>query len=191
MSTMNNNSQSSDKLEHAGIKGMKWGVRRFQNPDGTLTELGRKRYAKMEQAKLESNKVATNNKSTGLISKADADKYADANANVGQMVKDDLDNTNKVLRETGNSSRLISSKIRSLNTNVKRMDLCSMTDKEMRDRINREQLERQYDQMFNNKRSNVERGKTTVANIVDGLGTTTTLVASGLAIALAIKELKS
>lgn len=36
------------KLEHAGIKGMKWGVRRFQNKDGTLTDAGKKRYAKLE-----------------------------------------------------------------------------------------------------------------------------------------------
>lgn len=32
------------ELKHAGIKGMKWGVRRYQNKDGTLTPAGRKRY---------------------------------------------------------------------------------------------------------------------------------------------------
>lgn len=31
-------------LEHHGIKGQKWGVRRFENPDGTLTAAGRARY---------------------------------------------------------------------------------------------------------------------------------------------------
>lgn len=31
-------------LEHHGIKGQKWGIRRYQNDDGTLTEEGRKRY---------------------------------------------------------------------------------------------------------------------------------------------------
>ena len=31
-------------LMHFGIKGQKWGVRRFQNEDGTLTEEGKKRY---------------------------------------------------------------------------------------------------------------------------------------------------
>lgn len=33
------------ELYHHGIKGQKWGVRRFQNADGSLTSAGQKRYA--------------------------------------------------------------------------------------------------------------------------------------------------
>lgn len=31
-------------LQHHGIQGQKWGVRKYQNPDGTWTEAGKKRY---------------------------------------------------------------------------------------------------------------------------------------------------
>ena len=34
----------NNDLQHHGIKGQKWGVRRFQNKDGDLTPAGRKRY---------------------------------------------------------------------------------------------------------------------------------------------------
>lgn len=36
--------ESSNELYHHGIKGMKWGKRRYRNPDGSLTPAGKKRY---------------------------------------------------------------------------------------------------------------------------------------------------
>lgn len=38
--------ENFNELQHSGIKGMKWGVRRYQNKDGTLTDAGKKRYNK-------------------------------------------------------------------------------------------------------------------------------------------------
>lgn len=35
----------NNELQHHGVKGQKWGIRRFQNSDGTLTSAGKKRYS--------------------------------------------------------------------------------------------------------------------------------------------------
>lgn len=43
---------NSDELCHHGVKGQKWGVRRYQNVDGTLTEKGKARLAKYQAKQL-------------------------------------------------------------------------------------------------------------------------------------------
>lgn len=48
----------SEYLAHHGIKGMRWGVRRYQNPDGSLTPAGERRYEK---------EVAKYNKARGRV----------------------------------------------------------------------------------------------------------------------------
>lgn len=50
--------RNQNELYHHGIKGMRWGVRRFQNKDGTLTNAGKKRYDKDSNPKKEPNTEA-------------------------------------------------------------------------------------------------------------------------------------
>ena len=39
-----------NELMHFGVKGQRWGVRRYQNPDGSLTPKGKRRITKMTNA---------------------------------------------------------------------------------------------------------------------------------------------
>lgn len=58
----------SNILKHHGIKGMRWGVRRYQNYDGTLTEQGRKKYLNSDGSLNElGKKVAVSNQPVSKI----------------------------------------------------------------------------------------------------------------------------
>lgn len=59
-----------DELYHHGIKGQKWGVRRYQNEDGSLTEAGKKR-------KEIQNKAAKFSENSFKAYKEDAKKHRD------------------------------------------------------------------------------------------------------------------
>lgn len=66
------------ELCHYGILGQKWGVRRFQNDDGTLTSEGKKRYGSVKEMKKEARKEyrADNKKAFDLGKKATIDEKA-------------------------------------------------------------------------------------------------------------------
>lgn len=109
-----------NELMHWGIKGMKWGVRRYQNKDGSLTPAGKKRYDK-EMAKLkEEEKIAKNKlKTQAKLNKLD-EKRKEVEA---------LKSGKPIAKKTQQSSK----------PSVK-----DMSDEELRQTVNRLLMEQQY-----------------------------------------------
>ena len=63
-------------LKHHGIKGQKWGVRRFQNEDGSYTSAGKKRYGK-SSASEDDRSFAIKRPGKKLLGEYDGDLNAD------------------------------------------------------------------------------------------------------------------
>lgn len=109
-----------NELMHWGIKGMKWGVRRYQNKDGSLTPAGKKRYDK-EMAKLkEEEKIAKNKLRT-------------------QAKLNKLDEKRKEIEALKSGKPIAKSTKHPSKPSVK-----DMSDEELRQTVNRLLMEQQY-----------------------------------------------
>lgn len=74
---------TDDQLQHHGVLGQKWGVRRYRNADGSLTEAGKKRQAKQE-AKLDkyrNKKIASAEKRMARSKNKYTKKYNESERN--------------------------------------------------------------------------------------------------------------
>jgi hypothetical protein len=161
------------ELYHHGIKGMRWGVRRYQNKDGTLTAAGKKRMYR-EHFDLEGKDPNEKKKYV-----ADANKW----------VKEDTERTKRLVDSSTNLSRELK---RANENSIKRqpkerLDLSEISDKELRERINRELLERQYNDVFNPPQ--ISKGKEYTSKILDVSTDVLAVTGSALTVALGIRAL--
>jgi len=162
-------------LTHAGIKGMKWGVRRYQNKDGSLTPAGKLRYdrdVRENNAKKKDNRIN--------IDGPDPKRWVKEDTTRAKGVVDSSQNMVRELKNIDNNTRS--------KPKVQPMDLSNMSDKEMRDQINRAMLEKQYNDMFAPRKTS--RGREYVTKTLETAGTVLAIGSSALGIALSIKELR-
>ena len=165
-----------NELYHYGVLGMKWGVRRYQNRDGSLTAEGKRRYAR---------DIAEN-----LAKKKDS-RIDTSSPDPNRWVREDVERSKRVIDSGSDLIRQAKSIERdtSPKSTKKRLNVSNMSDKELRDKINRELLERQYSDMFGEE-AKVSRGRQFTRETLEIAGTALAATSSVLGIMLALKQLK-
>lgn len=125
-----------DELYHHGIRGMKWGIRRYQNKDGSLTVKGKKRYEAELKKVREEEKVLKNRQATrAKIEKLEARKKAAA-AEKAEL--DEMDGKSKKRKLFGRKQKDEESTKKSIK---------DMSDIELYEAINRARMEDTYRQL--------------------------------------------
>ena len=168
----------NNELTHYGILGMKWGVRRYQNKDGTLTAAGKKRRAESEPVSEE--------EMSARIRKHNVEKQYNKMLEE-QEPPSKLDRTKKVVDASNDMVNKTKNAIKSSKTKTK-MDLSDMTDQQLREKINRANLERQYNDLFGTEEVSI--GEKYALRVLDIAGDILSIGGSAVALALTIKQIR-
>lgn len=146
-----------NELKHYGILGMHWGIRRFQPYPKDY--VGEGKYAGKTWSPGPKGKASNAEKIAGNV--------RDTHAHTSNIIKRSMNMKNESKRDYE--------------------DIRSISDDELRKRINRMQMEKQYATL---SRDSVTRGQQKVSDMLDIIGDITALTVSAAAIATAIYSIK-
>lgn len=175
-------------LYHHGVLGQKWGVRRYQNKDGTLTNAGRRRLGQIS----DNSKKVSFDENSGKID-GDLSNQRKAKSAIHQNVGSDYSSASSIARSAGSISKTASSMAReSANSKrqkeMQKIDVSKMSDKELRDAINRMDMERRYKSLST---ESIRSGRDYVSEILSTAGDALAIGASVASIMTAIHALRS
>ena len=129
--------KGEDELTHWGVRGMRWGIRRYQNKDGSLTKAGQKRYNDELAAVRKEEKTLKNRKSVQTkLDKLEARKKA------VEAEKKKFDEEQKKSKRNSKKSDADES------TSAKKKSIKDMGDEELAYKIRRTQMEKQYESLI-------------------------------------------
>lgn len=205
--------RTPSELYHHGVKGQRWGVRRYQNKDGSLTLSGKKRYKQSysDEAKSLSDDELRSRVSRMRLEKRYMDAASDrrsyaletvknlasAGSNAGKVAKNisEMNGTKKPGLDIASQGLNAASKavdtgakINTLRREVNsRKKLDQMSDSELKSMVKRLELERSYSDL---KQETVSRGRVRADDIISIAGSVLAVGASATAIALSISQMK-
>lgn len=169
--------QNGEELYHWGVLHQKWGVRRYQNPDGSLTDEGRIHYgysAKRRNSTVEKLSGQSAKESKKASNKAKAEEYNedDHNSNV-KLAKNTVStamNTGRILNKSIDKAE--EAKYRKKLEKMTNEELEAEIAKAMPDyeaRVLRQQLEQKYNKVIGNEES-TKAGREKVMDALEVVG---------------------
>lgn len=193
----------SNYLAHYGVVGMKWGVRRYQNKDGSLTAKG-KRHRKQQYA-AEARKMSDDDlrksvdrlnlekqykdmlSSPGGRTKRleEASKRAEKSSKIAQNISGENSKEHKLAKGTQSFLKTSAEASKSFDKTksvkkARNIDVSHMTDAELRSHINRMQMETRYTDL---KYEDATRGQKSVGRVLENTANAILVGASAVELA--------